>query len=1327
MIFFKEYEMCLEALKVGNKASDEERRLAWALCYMRHAIVTYRKLDIDDRRFFTIDDLIFMRDNSTSIYDYISVPAARLRKVIKHIAENLHRSIVRENVLVPLHKANEFNSRSIAWISQRPGRTIREKLSGTKSVMAVRRRLSIDTAENRLFKAVVKRMFVLLQKKTDCLPKDMMPKEESELLLLCNKFLHSDEAEEIGIWTNLPPNNTLLSDRYYHEAWNTWNELKAINMLVKEDQEKMPQILATLAVFELLRTASQSYRFPQEPIFYDYETGNGQFWLQYPPEKGVWEYFNGIGKINRLRIAWDNTGCVTITCGKKERKFYFSFLSLLDEGRELIPSKHFNWQRVKKIIENALHSLCGSDLTKKTSKFLSKEPTEHEGHMGVVDIFSIRPRVVIDGEEILLEERLVDLNGEYNHDHTKRELRFGAGRSKALRGGHGIKHINTVISLVESDRANKKGYLQSLISTVRRYIKTDQLTLIYPDSYNEFQLQTIRQMARMYYFNARAMPKSLDVVFRMLYLPAFKNFLTEHDAFILIDQVSADISMTLIIPVFDEELAKRVPNSHGLIWEHHPSMVIDLEPLNTSLLKDEQEALDFLGRDIILSEASRMDFMTQEEEKVDLLGLRMKLIGQFQDVTDILKEFISDHERMIGNRNIHFLRLVSNLPFKENSFNGTMTDFPIQSIGEGIFHYDALASEAGDISLWRDYLPDISIKRMIGSFDLVKGSTFDYGSVHKKEISLPNTRFTLPKGKKEYHFQLHISNASKKSVYEAVIRNRAFPLKKDVECELKMNYTYNADNPYSLQFFPTNQKDIDFTVAKVEWEPLTHYPTQDLPYQEFPDGETWESLKKYPDKKNPEQTIDLPASLEEMLNIILKNPEPVRLHEVSENSFKKKIYIKATFFDGQKGIITLDREKFNQDNKAMIETSEAGINAYIFQKNKEPDKGREIVDLTGENWRGRDKIFHDCNIQGSIYRLIFSKDNFRFQSDSEKELGCVSYYVNRKNLEDQSRRWNFARDIIPAEETIYNVTEIYFEEHCEKNFFEHLDSEGKKKFFEPLESKKNWLLFLLHNVYGNGRNFSDAIYAQPDAPCFLKKLHELVDIYLQIRTDAKYVTVKNNLLHILALTNKDAGDDFYETLYDELQTLIDRGQKLPAWIGYAIGGYDTLGEKWLFDYLAGLDREDFLYILSAAVWRNSTFLINAPSNVLMKYFAKALDVFIKGYKNNGRFFTPSVRLFEMILAIFRLRVLKNKEIDEQLSLNNPKVKEFYHCLEKMIADKQFNEFNTRIKLTIKKNEEYAKYDIPDLVYALMVCISGTNEENNIIIRSIEEDEDSMIM
>ena len=70
---------------------------------------------------------------------------------------------------MPIHAVRELDANSFIKLSNRPGRTIREKLAGKPHMQAVRRFQSVDLPENRLLKAFVRHLVELLEFRLDYL------------------------------------------------------------------------------------------------------------------------------------------------------------------------------------------------------------------------------------------------------------------------------------------------------------------------------------------------------------------------------------------------------------------------------------------------------------------------------------------------------------------------------------------------------------------------------------------------------------------------------------------------------------------------------------------------------------------------------------------------------------------------------------------------------------------------------------------------------------------------------------------------------------------------------------------------------------------------------------------------------------------------------------------------------------------------------------------------------------------------------------------------------------------------------------------------------
>lgn len=111
------------------------------------------------------------------------------------ITASLHSNILRDHEVLPIRSAREFDSESMLWLSRKPGATIREKLCEKQTVLAVRRRRSYDTVENRLLKEYAILLRRLLNRHRGLLGEDSGTQRIAQDLRL---WLDGAEAEEIG-------------------------------------------------------------------------------------------------------------------------------------------------------------------------------------------------------------------------------------------------------------------------------------------------------------------------------------------------------------------------------------------------------------------------------------------------------------------------------------------------------------------------------------------------------------------------------------------------------------------------------------------------------------------------------------------------------------------------------------------------------------------------------------------------------------------------------------------------------------------------------------------------------------------------------------------------------------------------------------------------------------------------------------------------------------------------------------------------------------------------------------------------------------------------
>lgn len=105
--------------------------------------------------------------------------------------------------------------------------------------------------------------------------------------------------------------------------------------------------------------------------------------------------------------------------------------------------------------------------------------------------------------------------------------------------------------------------------------------------------------------------------------------------------------------------------------------------------------------------------------------------------------------------------------------------------------------------LWRDHLPYMGIRVRTatgyGKFDLVKDVAITPKRGQRIEIPVVN-EFTLPKNQTSYQFPLYLGNKDKANAFQATLISPLFPLSQDTDCQVRLYYTYGAEQPYELYF-----------------------------------------------------------------------------------------------------------------------------------------------------------------------------------------------------------------------------------------------------------------------------------------------------------------------------------------------------------------------------------------------------------------------------------------------------------------------------------------------------------------------------------------------
>ena len=152
------------------------------------------KFDKTTGNFEEVDLFSFLENLSTfdysNRYDDIYYILEYTNEAILNIISNIKKEIKRGYEITHISKAREFDKESVAYVSKKPGISLKDKLKDGK-IKAVKRYESVDTYENRLVKKFLKRIVNILEDNQDL--------DEFEYLYFkIKKFLRSEEAKEIN-------------------------------------------------------------------------------------------------------------------------------------------------------------------------------------------------------------------------------------------------------------------------------------------------------------------------------------------------------------------------------------------------------------------------------------------------------------------------------------------------------------------------------------------------------------------------------------------------------------------------------------------------------------------------------------------------------------------------------------------------------------------------------------------------------------------------------------------------------------------------------------------------------------------------------------------------------------------------------------------------------------------------------------------------------------------------------------------------------------------------------------------------------------------------
>lgn len=343
---------------------------------------------------------------------------------------------------------------------------------------------------------------------------------------------------------------------------------------------------------------------------------------------------------------------------------------------------------------------------------------------------------------------------------------------------------------------------RTFASKLREVFKNDTLIWLIPDSLNDFELEVTRRNLNARFPDAEPLPRSVAAAFEQI---DYSNIRCDGFPIVVVDSIGAKTCVTKLIARFNKELKELIPKSGGFYWERCPPVII-------------------AGTDCESTEAKSYDLITVNGQ------------GQWRSEAALPEKQFIDQSTLRSDLRVRQFEVCINLA---------------KSPVVGGIRLHSLQQLAGDIPLWRDQIPELSIKVMKDGrpqrFHLVsRGTTVK--PIRGRPVTIDVDKdFELPAKSPSYLFPLFLGESADDLGFSARLDSPAFPLKEKVVCKLNLTFEYGADDPYKLVFTP---RDKSFPPVRATWRRTEEVVITDASSPEYPTPMTWDDLRRFPDSKN---------------------------------------------------------------------------------------------------------------------------------------------------------------------------------------------------------------------------------------------------------------------------------------------------------------------------------------------------------------------------------------------------------------------------------------------------------------------------------------------
>lgn len=790
------------------------------------------------------------------LHDHFTQLVDHCVDAIGNILLSPRQTVIRVHEMTPVYLAQRLDSRSVQWLSRKPGNNMREKLAANPNILASTRKMSLDTLENRLLKSLLKRLENLLLYRSEA-GLQLTEKQEG-LLISIKQALRLEEFLAIKPWQNMPPNNVLLQDKQYRKVWRAWQLLQRLELNCQRQQQEF--VASAFVLFSTLLTQLSNIT---SCVVLDQPW---QFKLDYLSICTGYQFREKPAQVTveAIESVVDDTSHGKIKPSAK-------LTLLLTEAGHIKVTRYSKlggtqtWNLDFQLVDGLTYVKLTSD-SKIHQRNENLIPATPENYLYLIR--SLLNQVILHNQKI----RNV-VNAPFNGVSDFITLMLDGASCKALLGANtsgrwlgplfidsrgldcsqsrALDLSDDVFSAQELTHVNqddKNRQISLFSSELARQLKpTIGMHYLVHDHHSDFETYELRREINRNFTNATPLPKSIASVFSTLTKQQFKR----NDLIMVLDSDHEGIYATPIIYCWGEK-----PGDEYL--ERHPSIKLSTQGEKHLL----QDALEQSGLPKNVAERF-IELYSYREIVTNKANLVLKDANHWYRIPTGLKVLRVDIKdaliKEIGHKKFEKAYFISVSPAIKNQNGIRATQWLKSDPLSGSQCLLKLQHQQPKKIFWKDHLPQLMTRLPVNGIEKDFFFVDSHTSIKpERDISVPidiEQTFTLPSSKKDIRFSVYQGKGSNRQAFSLLLTLKQ-TLKLDCVCDLTLTYTYGEEQPYKLRFTPIEGSNVTFHYVDAQWgKKETQEVVRTLAIPTFPERLPLDKLKTFPKREGGSRDI----------------------------------------------------------------------------------------------------------------------------------------------------------------------------------------------------------------------------------------------------------------------------------------------------------------------------------------------------------------------------------------------------------------------------------------------------------------------------------------